>query len=163
MAALRAIVAEMGCSDSSCFLTDAQPPQLAGYAELRSIWVPFGLAIGSLVAVPLGYGVISSIRARRRELSILRAMGMRQRQISAIVMLQGLSIVIVSSIVGVVVGVVAAGFAWGVFSRSVGLDWPLGDPKLAYTSIVAGALVIAVLVSTVVAVTPSARRAESLR
>ncbi len=163
MASLRASVAEMGCSDSSCFLTDAQPPQLAGYAELRSIWVPFGLAIGSLVAVPLGYGVVSSVRARRRELSILRAMGMRQRQVSAIVMLQGLSIVIVSSIVGVVVGVVAAGFAWTVFSRSVGLDWPLDAPKLAYASIVAGALGIAVLVSIFVAVTPSARRAESLR
>jgi putative ABC transport system permease protein len=163
VAALRAIIAELGCPDSSCFLTDAQPPQLAGYAELRSIWVPFGLALGSLVAVPLGYGVISTVRARRRELSILRAMGMSQRQVSAVVLLQGLSIVIVSAIAGVVLGVVAAGVAWGAFSRSVGVDWPLGVPKLAFTLIVAGALVIALLISTVVAVTPSARRAESLR
>ena len=163
VAALRATLVELGCTDSSCFLTDAQPPQLAGYAELRSIWVPFGLALASLVAVPLGYGVISTVRARRRELSILRAMGMSQRQVSAVVMLQGLSIVIVSAIAGVVLGVVAAGLAWGVFSRSIGLDWPLGVPKLATTLIVAGALVIALLISMVVAVTPSARRAESLR
>jgi hypothetical protein len=163
IAALRAIVAELGCTDSSCFLTDAQPPQLAGYSELRSIWVPFGLALGSLVAVPLGYGVISTVRARRRELSILRAMGMSQRQVSAVVMLQGLSIVIVSAVAGVVLGVVAARVAWRVFTRSVGVYWPLGVPKLALTMIVAGALVVALLISMVVAVTPSARRSESLR
>ncbi|MBK5332724.1 MAG: FtsX-like permease family protein [Ilumatobacteraceae bacterium] len=163
VAALRVIIAGLGCTDSGCFLTDAQPPQLAGYAELRSIWVPFGLALGSLVAVPLGYGVISSVRARRRELSILRAMGMSQRQVSAVVILQGLSIVTVSAIAGVVLGVVAAGVAWGVFSRSVGVHWPLGVPKLAFALIVAGALVIALLISMVVAVSPSARRAESLQ
>ena len=163
VAALRAIIVGLGCTDSSCFLTDAQPPQLTGYSELRSIWVPFGLALGSLVAVPLGYGLISTVRARRRELSILRAMGMSQRQVSAVVMLQGLSIVIVSAIAGVVLGVVAARVAWSVFSRSVGVNWPLGVPKLAVAMIVAGAVVIALLISMVVVVTPSARRSESLR
>jgi len=163
VAALRATVAELGCTDSSCFLTDAQPQQLTGYSELKSIWVPFGLALGSLVAVPLGYGVISTVRARRRELSILRAIGMSQRQVSAVVMLQGLSIVIVSAIGGVLLGVVAARVAWRVFSHSVGVTWPLGVPKLAFALIVAGALVIALLISMVVAVAPSARRSESLR
>jgi putative ABC transport system permease protein len=163
IAALRAIIVGLGCTDSSCFLTDAQPPQLTGYSELRSIWVPFGLALGSLVAVPLGYGVISTMRARRRELSILRAIGMSQRQVSAVVMLQGLSIVIVSAIGGVLLGVVAARVAWSTFSRSVGINWPLSVPKLAFALIVAGALVIALLISMVVAVTPSGRRSESLR
>jgi len=163
VAALRAIIVGLGCTDSSCFLTDAQPPQLTGYSELRSIWVPFGLALGSLVAVPLGYGVISTVRARRRELSILRAIGMSQRQVSAVVMLQGLSIVIVSAIGGVLLGVVAARVAWSVFSHSVGVNWPLGIPKLAVALIVAGALAIALLISMVVAVTQFARRSESLR
>jgi ABC-type lipoprotein release transport system permease subunit len=90
-------------------------------------------------------------------------MGMSQRQVSAIVMLQGLSIVIVSAIGGVLLGVVAARVAWRVFSRSVGVNWPLGVPKLAFASIVAGALVVALLISMVVAVTPSVRRSESLR
>jgi putative ABC transport system permease protein len=163
VAALRALTVQLGCSDSSCFLTDAQPPQLAGYVELRSIWVPFGLALASLVAVPLSYGVISTVRTRRRDLSIMRAMGMSQRQVSAVIMLLGFSIVMVSAIAGVVLGVLAAGVAWGIFSRSVGVDWPLNVPQLAFVLIAAGALVTALLISMVVAVTPSARRAESLQ
>ncbi|MEY2445943.1 MAG: putative transport system permease protein, partial [Ilumatobacteraceae bacterium] len=163
VAALRALTVQLGCSDSSCFLTDAQPPQLAGYVELRSIWVPFGLALASLVAVPLSYGVISTVRTRRRDLSIMRAMGMSQRQVSAVIMLLGFSIVMVSAIAGVVLGVLAARVAWGIFSRSVGVDWPLNVPQLAFVLIAAGALVTALLISMVVAVTPSARRAESLQ
>ena len=163
VAALRAFVAELGCTDSSCFLADAQPPQLAGYSELRSIWMPFGLALGSLVAVPLGDGIISTVRARRRELSVLRALGMRQRQISAVVVLQALCTVIVSAIVGVVLGIVGAGVAWGVFSRSLGLDWPMGVPTVVFALIVAGTLVAVLLIALAVAATPSARRAESLR
>jgi FtsX-like permease family len=163
VAALRAFVAELGCTDSSCFLTDAQPPQLAGYSELRSIWVPFGLALGCLVAVPLGYGIVSTVRARRRELSVLRAIGMSQRQISAVVILQGIATVVVSAIVGVILGIVAAGVAWGAFSRSVGIEWPMGLPKLAFALIVAGSLLTAFLIALAVTTTPSARRVESLR
>jgi ABC-type lipoprotein release transport system permease subunit len=90
-------------------------------------------------------------------------MGMSQHQISAVVILQGLSTVIVSTVVGVGLGIICAGLAWGVFSRSVGVDWPMDVPQLGLVLIAGGALVTAFLIATVVAATPSARRAESLR
>src|SRR6188474_907370 len=117
---MRTLLAGLGCTDSSCLLLDAQPPQLAGYDDVRSIRVPLGTALACLVVLPLGYGIISTVHGRRRELAVLRALGMARRQVSAAIVLHAVLVALAAVVIGIVVGTLFANVGWRLFSQSVG-------------------------------------------
>ncbi|MEO6124339.1 MAG: FtsX-like permease family protein [Ilumatobacteraceae bacterium] len=160
---LRGVVAQIGCKDDSCFVLDTVPPQLAGYDDVRSIWLPFGLALAALVVIPLGYGIISSVRARRRELSVMRALGMTHRQVSGVIVLHAIWTVVVSIVAGLLIGIFAAQLGWWLFSKSIGVEWPLDVPVPALMVVAAGSALAALLIVAAVAVTPMSRRCDALR
>lgn len=160
---IRDVAAQLGCKDDSCFVLDAVPPQLAGYDDVRSIWLPFGLALAALVVIPLGYGIISTIRARRRELSVMRALGMTHSQVSGVIVLHAIWTVVVSIIAGLLIGIFAAQVGWRLFSTSIGIEWPLDLPVPALILVAAGSILAALLIAAVVAVTPLSRRSDVLR
>ena len=126
---MRELVAGLGCTDASCFLLDAKPPQLAGYDDVRSIRFPLGVALACLVALPLGYGIVSTVRSRRRELAVLRALGMTSHQVSAIVIVHAIVVALVAVALGVVAGALIANIGWHLFSQSVGFEWPVTVPS----------------------------------
>jgi putative ABC transport system permease protein len=160
---VRDVVAQLGCKDDSCFVLDAVPPQLAGYDDVRSIWLPFGLALAALVAIPLGYGIISTVRTRRREISVMRALGMTHRQVSEVIVLHAIWTVLVSIIAGLLIGIFAAQLGWRFFSKSIGIEWPIGLPVPALMVVAACSVLAALLIAAVVAATPVSRRRDALR
>jgi ABC-type lipoprotein release transport system permease subunit len=163
IAEMRRVVAELGCKDPSCFLVDAPPPQLAGYDELRSIWLAFSIAVGGLVAVPLGFGIISTTRDRRRDVTVLRALGMTHQQVATVLILYAIVIGLMSAAFGVLMGVLTANLGWHLFSRSVDIDWPIDLPAVAISLVAAGTMLVAVAIAIAVSFSRICRRTTALR
>jgi hypothetical protein len=146
MAQLRSDVADAGCSDSSCVLTDLRPRQLDAYARLRGIWGPALLALGALLAMTLAHGLVTSVRARRQDLAILSALGLSRRQTRRVVMWEAVTLTACSLLVGIPIGLAGASVAWLAFARSLGVGEGAAVPGLVLSAIAVGVLLAAALI-----------------
>jgi hypothetical protein len=84
---------------------------------------PLALALGLAAAAVLSLAltVLTSVRRRRRELALLKTLGMTRRQLRAIVAWQTTLTLVIALVVGVPLGVVAGRWAWGGFAGSLGV------------------------------------------
>jgi putative ABC transport system permease protein len=81
--------------------------------------------------------VLAAVRGRRRELGLLKALGMTRRQVRAIVAWQASTILIIAAVLGVPLGIAAGRWAWAAFANSLGV--------VAVTTVPVAALVLGVL------------------
>ncbi len=84
---------------------------------------PLALALGLAAAAMLSLAltVLTSVRRRRRELALLKTLGMTRRQLRAIVAWQTTLTLVIALVVGVPLGVAAGRWAWHGFAGSLGV------------------------------------------
>ena len=78
------------------------------------------LALTAAAVLALTLTVLASVRQRRRQLAVLKTLGLRRRQLRAIVAWQASTILVIAALVGVPLGVAAGQWAWAGFASSVG-------------------------------------------
>ncbi len=105
--------------------TYALPPQ-RGAAVVNASQMgsqPLALAMGVAAAalLALGLTILASVRQRRGELALLKALGLRARQIRALIAWQTSTILVVAVAAGVPLGVAAGQWAWTSFANSIGV------------------------------------------
>jgi hypothetical protein len=122
-----------------------RPAEIVDAGSMRRV----PLIVGGLLAVAAALGLVSavivSVRARRRELGTLRALGLTGRQLRTSVRVQALATMLLALVVGVPLGIVAGRLAWRAFATRLGV---VTDPTTPWTWIVAtvvGGLVVAVV------------------
>jgi putative ABC transport system permease protein len=117
------------------------------------------LALGAMVA--LGFALVTSVRSRRRDLSILKALGFTRRQLAGMVQAQAVATVLVGAVVGVPLGVALGSTVWHRFAEDLGVlaetQVPVGVIALAFAAGLLGALAFTALPSRSAARTPAAR------
>jgi len=115
------------------------PPQLGAPVRNASQMgsQPRTLAIGVAIAAVLALGltILASVRERRRDLALLKALGLRSRQIRAVVGWQTTTILVIAIAAGVPLGIAAGNWLWTTFANSIGVV-PL--PVVPATALVAG-------------------------
>jgi hypothetical protein len=84
---------------------------------------PLTLAIGVAAAAVLALAltILASVRERRRDLALLRALGLRSRQLRAVVGWQTTTILVIAAAVGVPLGIAVGNWAWTTFANSIGV------------------------------------------
>ena len=84
---------------------------------------PLALALGLAAAAmaSLALTVLTSVRRRRRELALLKTLGMTRGQLRAIVAWQTTLTLLIALVVGVPLGVAAGRWAWRGFAGSLGV------------------------------------------
>jgi len=84
---------------------------------------PLALALGLAAAATasLALTVLASVRRRRRELALLKTLGMTRPQVRAVVAWQTSVVLVVTVIIGVPLGVAAGRWAWNAFAGSLGV------------------------------------------
>ena len=95
------------------------------------------MAAAALLALALA--ILASVRQRRRELALLKALGLRARQVRAVVAWQTGTILVIAVVVGVPLGIAAGRWAWTSFANSIGV---VPSPVVPVPSLVAGVLAL---------------------
>jgi FtsX-like permease family len=100
-------------------LTAQRPAQIADYAALRAApgLLAVGLAAGAVAALLLT--LFASVRRRRHDLAVLKAIGFTRRQLAATVAWQATMAAIVGSAVGIPLGVALGRWLWTAFARQI--------------------------------------------
>jgi hypothetical protein len=84
---------------------------------------PLTLAIGVAAAAVLALAltILASVRERRRDMALLKALGLRSRQLRAVVGWQTTTILVIAAAVGVPLGIAVGNWAWTTFANSIGV------------------------------------------
>jgi hypothetical protein len=138
------VLAKEPASNGTCYgyqatvLSVQRPAQIVNYRSigLTPLLLALALALGATVA--LGLTLIASVRRRRRELAILKAIGFRPRQLQASVLWQAGIVAVVGIVIGVPLGLALGRWLWTLFAQEIGA---VPAPVIPFLSIVVAALV----------------------
>ena len=134
------------------------PLEVDRFGQLHVLpWLLGGfLALIGMLAV--GYGVVSAVGRRRRDIAVLKTLGFRRRQVYETIGTQASVFGIVGLVLGIPVGVIVGRTAWDVVSGRTGLA---SYPAVPVLAVIAFAVVTLLLVN-LVAVLPARRAARVL-
>jgi hypothetical protein len=104
-----------------------------------------GLAAGAVVA--LGLTLATSVRRRRRDLAMLKALGFTQRQLASVISWQATVAAVIGVAVGTPLGIVIGRQLWLSFARSIDAVPEATVPAVTIVLVGVGALVFANLVA----------------
>jgi hypothetical protein len=106
-----------------------------------------GLALGVIVALALT--LMASVRQRRRDLALLKAIGFVRRQLAAAVAWQSTVAAVVGIVAGIPLGIIAGRWMWDLFARQI---YAVPYPTVSVLSIVLVAIGTVVLANVVAAI-----------
>jgi hypothetical protein len=126
-----------------------RPAEIVNYRSMGSTPAILGLALASGAVVALGLTLVASVRRRRRELAMLKTMGLTGRQLAGCVAWQAGVAVGVGVVVGIPLGIVAGRWLWTLFANQI-YAVPLPTVPVGWMAAIgAAALVLAMLVALV--------------
>jgi hypothetical protein len=129
-----------------------RPTDLVNFGRVQNLPLVMSGLLAILGAATLAHTLLTSIRRRRRDLSILKTLGFSSRQVRWTVSWQATTFAIVALAIGLPVGTAAGRALWSTFANHLGAVSEPVTPLLALSVTVPGA----VLVANVVAAVPAA-------
>jgi hypothetical protein len=140
------------CAGGACsFLPDRRPNEVNTYGQVK--WTPLLLAavLAVLAAAALGNALVSSVRRRRKDLAVLKALGFTRGQVATAVMWQATTLVVAALLVGLPIGAAAGRLLWSAFARQLGVAPDALTPFVALLA----AIPVTVLVGNIMAAAPA--------
>jgi ABC-type lipoprotein release transport system permease subunit len=126
-----------------------RPAQIVNYRSIGLTPVLLAVALAAGATCALGLTLIASVRRRRRELAILKALGFTPGQLQASVAWQGAIVAVVGVVIGVPLGVALGRWLWTLFADQIGAVPSPAVPVFSIAVAAAVALVLAVALSAV--------------
>jgi hypothetical protein len=151
----QAVVDRLRAAFPGTVLGPMQPLALQDLWRVRGF--PYALAsmLGLLALVSVIVTLASTARRRRREIAVLRSLGVDRRQVRGLVAAHATTFALVAACIGVPIGIAGGRLAWLAAAESVGSEVGPLVPVLT----IAGATVGALVVLNVVAQIPATRLA----
>jgi ABC-type antimicrobial peptide transport system permease subunit len=133
------------------------PPKIENLGRVGGL--PYVLAglLALLAASALAHLLVTSVRRRRHDLAILKALGFVRRQVSATVAWQATTVALIALAVGLPLGVALGRWTWSLLADRIGVGAPPVTPGPALLAGVVGT----VLVSNLVAAWPGRMAART--
>lgn len=150
-ARLQAAVTASGCPPGSCLVsTDQRPSDIRNYTGVRDTPLLLGTVLGLLAVATMLHVLLTSVRRRRRDLAVLKALGLRPSQVLGTVLWQASALVAAALAVGLPLGVLVGRWAWILFADSAGIS-PRADIPVP---VVLAAIPLTLLLAIVIAIGP---------
>lgn len=121
----------------------APPAGVEMLNRMRGLPVLLAGLLAVLGVGTVGHALVSSVRRRRRDIAILRALGLSRRQVRTVIMWQATTLAAVAVVFGVPLGTLAGLVAW---------RWIATSMPLIYVPPLAGLATVLVVLATVIAV-----------
>jgi ABC-type lipoprotein release transport system permease subunit len=158
----RAALRSLGRTYSNEILYPSPPTNLVNFGESINFPLIFGVIVVLFGATTLLHLLLSSLNRRRRDVGLLKSLGLYRRQVAFSVAWQTTTLAVVGIIIGVPVGIAAGRAVWSAFADNLGVAT---QPVVAATEIallVVGTLVVANLLALVPAFLAARERPASL-
>ena len=140
-----------GCPVGTCqALTAAQPAAISNYSRVRATPLVLGGLLALLAVALIAQALLTTIRRRRRDFAVVKTLGFRRRQVSALVAWQATALTAVALLAGLPLGVAGGRWAWALFAGSVGV----GSGATVPLSAVLLTIPVALLVANAIAAGP---------
>ena len=135
-----------GSGDTVLFASNLLPAEIVNYRTMGATpaLVAASLAVGAVVA--LGLTLVASVRRRRRDLALLKALGFTGRQILSSVAVQTTVVGVVGLVVGIPVGIALGRWLWILFAHQI---YAVPEPTVPGDSLVLVGVVTLILVNVV--------------
>lgn len=145
---LRQIVSRAGCPSDLCQSLGPTPPSdIASYRRVVATPVVLSALLAALAAALMVHVLVTSVRRRRHDLAVLKTLGFSRRQVGAAVAWQATTLVTISLLVGVPLGVAGGRWAWVFFADRLGVGPDIALPAVAVGIAVLVALALANLIA----------------
>jgi len=126
-----------------------RPAEIVNYRSMGSTPAILGFALASGAVVAMGLTLVASVRRRRRDLAMLKTIGLTGRQLAECVAWQAAVAVGVGVVVGIPLGIVVGRWFWTLFAGQI---YAISQPTVpvGWIAVIgAGALVLTMLVAFV--------------
>ncbi|HTL86093.1 MAG TPA: FtsX-like permease family protein [Acidimicrobiia bacterium] len=135
--------------------TPKPPPEVDRLQHIG--WVPPALALllGFLAFMAVAHSLFISVRRRRRDLAMLKALGFKPNQVRATITWQGTAIALIGLLIGLPLGVLLGRFAWRLAADGIGVATDATIPVLALALMIPLSIVLVDLVALVRANAPA--------
>jgi hypothetical protein len=113
--------------------------------RLRQVgWLPITLAtlLGLLALLAVAHVLVTSVRRRRPELAVLKALGFTRRQVRGTVAWQATTLATVGLVVGIPAGLVVGSLVWRVVAEGLGVATTASIPTLAVLLTIPGVIIL---------------------
>ena len=101
--------------------TDQRPSDIQNYTGLRDTPLILGAVLALLAVGTLAHVLLTGVRRRRRDLAVLKTLGLLRSQLLRVVSWQASALAATALLVGLPVGLLAGRRAWALFAGSVGV------------------------------------------
>jgi ABC-type lipoprotein release transport system permease subunit len=126
-----------------------KPAEIVDDGTIQAIPTYLGLALAAGAVVALGLTLVASVRRRRRDLALLKALGLTGRQLAAVVSWQSTFAVGVGMVVGIPLGAAFGRALWDLYADQIHAVSAPTVPLGVVVLIAVGALVLANLVAAI--------------
>lgn len=130
-------------------LSVQRPAEIVNYRSVGTTPTLLGaaLAVGAVSALALT--LIASVRRRRRDLALLKTLGLTRRQLAAVVAWQSSVAVAIGTVVGLPLGIALGRALWDLFANNIHVVPAPTVPVMSIALVAAGALVLANVVAAI--------------
>jgi hypothetical protein len=112
----------------------ATPTDLVNFGRVRNLPMLLGIALSGLALLTIAHLLITSVRRRRRDFAILRALGFTRGQVRRTAAWQAATLTAAALAIGIPAGAVCGRAAWLVFARHLGIV-PVPDIPLPWFAV----------------------------
>jgi hypothetical protein len=122
-ARLSALATALRCPVFSCTVnSDQRPGDIRNYAAIRDTPLVLGAVLALLAVGTLAHVLLTGLHRRRRELAVLKTLGLVRSQLLRVVAWQATALAAAALVIGLPLGVLAGRWAWAVFAASAGVS-----------------------------------------
>jgi ABC-type lipoprotein release transport system permease subunit len=101
--------------------TDQRPLDIRNYAGVRDTPLVLGGVLALLAVGTLTHALLTGVRRRRRDLAVLKTLGLTRPQVLQVVAWQASALAAAALLAGLPAGIIAGRWAWDLFAGSIGV------------------------------------------
>lgn len=138
------------------------PTDLVSFGEAVNFPLIFGVIVVLFGTATLLHLLLSSLNRRRREVGLLKALGMFRRQVAFSVAWQTTTMALIGIVIGVPLGIATGKAVWSAFADNLGVGTQPVVTAAEIALLAVGTLVVANALAVIPAVIAARSRASSL-
>jgi putative ABC transport system permease protein len=139
-----------GCPPGLCLVSsDQRPSDIQNYTGVRDTPLALGAVLVLLAVGTLAHVLLTGVRRRRRDLAVLKTLGLLRSQLLRAVSWQAIALAAAALLVGLPLGLLTGRWAWLLFAGSAGVGSQADVPVPLVLLVIPVTLVLAVLLAVV--------------